>query len=176
LANPKDQIPSRATRLLQAAESARARRETRSEARPKPDIPRLIRFPKDSGALRQHVTETRRQAPEKPTATLKTPLLKLKDPLVRAPRATQEVPSALLAYSGSPQASRISSAGDLGRLVRARRIGLRLSQQQLAAAAGVGRRFLVELEAGKPTAELAKVLAVCAAVGMSLLAEAETGA
>jgi transcriptional regulator with XRE-family HTH domain len=43
-----------------------------------------------------------------------------------------------------------------------------LRQDQLAAAAGVGLRFLVELERGKPSVRLAKVLAVLDALGCRL--------
>lgn len=43
-----------------------------------------------------------------------------------------------------------------------------LRQDQLAAAAGVGLRFLVELERGKPTIQLGRTLAVLAAVGLDL--------
>jgi transcriptional regulator with XRE-family HTH domain len=45
----------------------------------------------------------------------------------------------------------IASSADLGAAVRAARRELGLSQEVLAAAAGVGPRFVVELEAGKPT-------------------------
>ena len=44
-----------------------------------------------------------------------------------------------------------------------KRQGLR--QDQLAGAAGVGLRFLIELEAGKETAQLGKTLAVLNALG-----------
>lgn len=44
-----------------------------------------------------------------------------------------------------------------------KRQGLR--QDQLAGAAGVGLRFLIELEAGKETAQLGKALAVLNALG-----------
>lgn len=54
----------------------------------------------------------------------------------------------------------ICSAADLGKLVRARRKARKLSQGELAAAAGVGRRFVVELEQGKPSVELDKALRV----------------
>jgi y4mF family transcriptional regulator len=43
-----------------------------------------------------------------------------------------------------------------------------LRQDQLAAAAGVGVRFLVELEHGKPTVRMGKVLAVLDALGYRL--------
>ncbi len=47
-----------------------------------------------------------------------------------------------------------------------RRQGLR--QDQLAAAANVGVRFIVDLEAGKPTAQMGKTLAVLSALGLRI--------
>jgi y4mF family transcriptional regulator len=47
-----------------------------------------------------------------------------------------------------------------GEAIRAARKQLTLTQPQLALAAGVGVRFVVELEAGKPTVRLAQVLRV----------------
>lgn len=47
-----------------------------------------------------------------------------------------------------------------------RRQGLR--QDQLAAAANVGVRFVIDLEAGKPTAQLGKALDVLQALGLPL--------
>ncbi|MCO8029885.1 hypothetical protein NI454_07945 [Brevundimonas diminuta] len=41
----------------------------------------------------------------------------------------------------------------------------------MAERAGVGRRFICELEAGKPTIELGKALAACQALGLSLSAQ-----
>ncbi|WP_210328900.1 helix-turn-helix transcriptional regulator [Mesorhizobium amorphae] len=64
----------------------------------------------------------------------------------------------------------IVSASDIGRLVRRAREVRHLSQQSFADLAGVGRRFLSELENGKPTLELGKVLKVAQAAGISLLA------
>lgn len=57
---------------------------------------------------------------------------------------------------------------EIGTLVRQTRVAQGLRQDQLAAAAGVGVRFLVELERGKPTVRLAKVLAVLNALGCRL--------
>lgn len=54
----------------------------------------------------------------------------------------------------------------LGSLIRARRKALGLRLDDLAAATGVGRRFLHELETGKPTCQLGRALAVAAAVGI----------
>ena len=57
---------------------------------------------------------------------------------------------------------------DIGEIVRATRKDAGLRQYELAGAAGVGLRFVVDLEAGKPTAQLAKVLQVLAALGCSV--------
>ncbi len=57
---------------------------------------------------------------------------------------------------------------DIGTTIRAERKAQGLRQNELAAAANVGVRFLIELEAGKDTAQLGKTLAVLAALGMKL--------
>lgn len=57
---------------------------------------------------------------------------------------------------------------EIGGVVRQARLVQGLRQDQLAAAAGVGVRFLVELERGKPTVRLSKVLAVLDALGCRL--------
>ena len=64
----------------------------------------------------------------------------------------------------------------IGQLIRRTRRAQRLRQDQLAGAAGVGVRFLVELEAGKATAQLGKALAVLAALGCTLRIEPPPGA
>ncbi|QND68694.1 helix-turn-helix transcriptional regulator [Mesorhizobium loti] len=64
----------------------------------------------------------------------------------------------------------IASPADLGRLVRAVRERRDFSQQAFADLAGVGRRFLSELENGKPTLELGKVLKVTSTAGIVLFA------
>ena len=56
----------------------------------------------------------------------------------------------------------------IGTIVRHDRLAQGLRQDQLAAAAGVGLRFLVELERGKQTVRLDKVLAVLDALGCCL--------
>jgi y4mF family transcriptional regulator len=59
----------------------------------------------------------------------------------------------------------IRSPQQLGDVLRAARKQLRLTQPQLALAAGVGVRFIVELEAGKPTLRLENILRVIDALG-----------
>lgn len=52
--------------------------------------------------------------------------------------------------------------------VRARRLQLRLRQNELADLAGVSERFVYALENGKRTVQLDKVLAVLNALGLHL--------
>ena len=59
----------------------------------------------------------------------------------------------------------IHSPQQLGDAIRAARKQLALTQPQLALAAGVGVRFIVDLEAGKPTVRLEQVLHVIEALG-----------
>lgn len=59
----------------------------------------------------------------------------------------------------------IRSPQQLGVALRAARKQLGLTQPQLALAAGVGVRFIVDLEAGKPTLRLEHVLRVIDALG-----------
>jgi len=61
---------------------------------------------------------------------------------------------------------RLSSAQDLGRYVRDRRRAAGLSQADLAARATVSRRWLSDLELGKPTVELGLVFKVTSALGL----------
>ncbi len=48
-----------------------------------------------------------------------------------------------------------------------------MTQQQLARAAAVGRQWIVEIEAGKPRAELGRVLQTLAALDLSLTMHGE---
>lgn len=62
----------------------------------------------------------------------------------------------------------IRTTEQLGDALRAARKQLGLTQPQLALAAGVGVRFIVDLEAGKPTLRLENVLRVIDALGGTL--------
>ena len=59
----------------------------------------------------------------------------------------------------------IDTPAALGHAARSARKQLGLTQPQLALAAGVGVRFIVDLEAGKPTLRLENVLRVLHALG-----------
>lgn len=56
----------------------------------------------------------------------------------------------------------------MGNAVRNVRRALGVSQEQLALTSGTNRRFIVELEAGKATAQLGKVLQVLRTLGITL--------
>ena len=59
-----------------------------------------------------------------------------------------------------------AAASAFGRLIRSRRKALKMRQDQLALATGVGRRFLIDLEAGKPSCQLGRSLLVAEALGL----------
>ncbi len=58
------------------------------------------------------------------------------------------------------------AARAFGLLTRSRRKALNMTQDQLALATGVGRRFLIDLEAGKTTCQLGLSLVVAQALGL----------
>lgn len=64
----------------------------------------------------------------------------------------------------------LTSPAAVGAAVRRARLRARLSQAELAARAGVGRRFVVDVEAGHPRAELGKVLALLDVLDVFLVA------
>lgn len=62
-------------------------------------------------------------------------------------------------------AKRTLTPAEIGQIIRTARKAAGLRQDELAGAAGVGLRFVVDLEAGKPTAQLGKTLQVLQALG-----------
>jgi HTH-type transcriptional regulator/antitoxin HipB len=64
-----------------------------------------------------------------------------------------------------------STAGELGAALRQARKARGLRLEDLALAAGVGVRFVGELERGKPTVRLAETLRVAAALGVRITLE-----
>jgi y4mF family transcriptional regulator len=83
-------------------------------------------------------------------------------------RARWEDSQQLVFPIGNTTMTRIATSADLGRLVRERRKAHGLTQDDLALVAGTGRRFVVDLEAGKGTARLELVLRVLDALGLDL--------
>jgi transcriptional regulator with XRE-family HTH domain len=61
----------------------------------------------------------------------------------------------------------IETASAFGSMIRNRRKALNMRQDQLALATGVGRRFLIELESGKPSCQLGRSLLVAHALGLT---------
>jgi transcriptional regulator with XRE-family HTH domain len=59
-------------------------------------------------------------------------------------------------------------ASTFGSLIRGRRKALKMRQDELALATGVGRRFLIDLEAGKHSCQLGRSLLVADALGLRL--------
>ncbi len=60
----------------------------------------------------------------------------------------------------------LATASAFAALIRRRRKELKIRQAQLALATGVGRRFLIELESGKPSCQLGRSLLVAEALGL----------
>jgi len=63
---------------------------------------------------------------------------------------------------------KITDSKSLGNAVRQARRALGVTQDQLALTSGTNRRFIIELEQGKPTAQIGKVLQVLRTLGYSL--------
>jgi y4mF family transcriptional regulator len=67
-----------------------------------------------------------------------------------------------------PNGKNITSTQVLGLIVKSKRKQDQLTQIELAELTGVGTRFLSELENGKPTVQLDKVLQVLAGLGLKM--------
>jgi len=63
---------------------------------------------------------------------------------------------------------KIESVEQLGRLIRKKRKQAGVDQATVAGLAGVGVRFLSELERGKPTVELGRALRVLERLGLQV--------
>jgi len=63
----------------------------------------------------------------------------------------------------------IKDASELGAAIRARRLELELTQEELADVARVTLRFVSELERGKETAQFSGIRRILAALGLDLL-------
>ncbi len=70
----------------------------------------------------------------------------------------------------------IHSADDLGAAIRAERKALDLTQGDLAAACGVSLRFVSEVERGRASAGVGRVLRVLEMLGLQVILESPQGA
>jgi y4mF family transcriptional regulator len=71
---------------------------------------------------------------------------------------------------------KFQTSKELAALLRERRKRLGWSQQQVATKVGVGRDWIVQLEKGKPTVELALVLRALRSLGLKLELEEDSTA
>ena len=192
---PKITAAQRLTRLLDTRRARQAvpvvtlplRAESTHSARPKKSP---IKYPSTSTALRKQVEEMRKT--DKPVPAVRLRVRPAPDPagqqetrpvssraveILPAPGARKVSPARVtLARRSEParEPAIIRTALALGDVVRHARRRQGLSQADLATAAGTGRRFISELEAGKQTLEFERLLKVCNALGITLLAsEAE---
>ncbi|MFQ3786506.1 helix-turn-helix transcriptional regulator [Halomonas sp. A29] len=77
--------------------------------------------------------------------------------------------------SPAPLATPVRHSEDLGKLVRQLRTEQGLLQIDLAGLAGTGNRFIVDLERGKPTLQLQKVLDVLDLMGLEVVVQRKGG-
>jgi HTH-type transcriptional regulator/antitoxin HipB len=66
---------------------------------------------------------------------------------------------------------KIESTEDFGVLIKRVRNAQKLTQPELAGASGVGVRFIVDLEKGKPTCQIEKALLVAQILGIHFIAQ-----
>jgi HTH-type transcriptional regulator/antitoxin HipB len=74
------------------------------------------------------------------------------------------------------KAMQIRTAKDIGALIRDQRKNQKLDQAELAKKVGVNRRWVLEVERGKPRAEIGLVLKTLDALGLTLSIELEAAA
>jgi len=63
---------------------------------------------------------------------------------------------------------RIFETNDIGSLVKHKRNQLNMTQPQLAAISGTGVRFISDLENGKPTMQIGKILEILHVLGLDV--------
>lgn len=132
----------------------------------------VIKVSGNGSALRQFVAKAKAEATPRPAIKLRAPDRSARTEMLaiaQGPGVQSHIAS-IQTISASERRSFLSSAAQLGEFVRAARLQQRMTQSELAEKAGTGRRFISELEAGKPTAELERVFHVCNALGVRLLA------
>jgi HTH-type transcriptional regulator/antitoxin HipB len=83
----------------------------------------------------------------------------------------RSLPLGKIAAEGLP----VRSSADLGALLRAHRKLQALTQLDIAGLGNTGNRFVVELENGKPTVQLQKVLDLVDLLGLELVLRPKHG-
>lgn len=63
---------------------------------------------------------------------------------------------------------KIKTVEDLGKIIKQTRKEQGITQADLSISAQVGVRFIVDIEKGKKTAQIEKVLKVCAMLGLTI--------
>lgn len=66
--------------------------------------------------------------------------------------------------------AQLRTSADIGTAIRACREAMGLNQAELAKLAGVGRQWLIQMEKGKPTAQIEPILKTFEALNLKLLA------
>lgn len=74
-------------------------------------------------------------------------------------------------YLINPNAQRVKSTKELGELLRKKRKDQGLTQAQVAEHCGISPRFVSEVERGKATAEVGKVLYLLETLGIDLIVD-----
>lgn len=67
------------------------------------------------------------------------------------------------------EAFKFYNATEIGKVVKNTRKKLGVTQRDLALTSGTGLRFIIELEHGKPTCQLEKVLTVLRTLGLKII-------
>jgi y4mF family transcriptional regulator len=62
----------------------------------------------------------------------------------------------------------MTDAAELGTLIRAARLAQGLTRDELANATGLSAKFISQVEAGKPTAQIGKILQLLSELGVTL--------
>ncbi|AKM04894.1 MULTISPECIES: helix-turn-helix domain-containing protein [Burkholderia] len=70
-----------------------------------------------------------------------------------------------------PETRSVNTIGALANLIRAVRLQQGFTRDELANATGLSPKFISQVEAGKPTAQIGKVLLLLGELGVSLFAE-----
>ena len=63
----------------------------------------------------------------------------------------------------------VTTSTEIGQLIKQRRKSVKVTQHTLAAASGTGLKFIVELEQGKPTCQIQKIMTVLNTLGLRVI-------